>query len=174
MKIVLSGGNGYLGRGLASRWAAAGWEVVVLTRSPGAQARHPHHKGRTTQAGPLHHKSATGAARGDARPPGTGEQAGPLHQNFREVCWDGRTLGEWASEIDGADVLVNLAGRSVNCRYNDFNKGVILSSRVDSTRVLGEAVAQCVRPPRVWLNSSTATIYRHAEASADQVLGRSA
>ena len=141
MKIVLSGGNGYLGRGLASRWAAAGWEVVVLSRSPGAQARHPHHKGRA-------------------------EQAGPLHHNFREVCWDGRTLGEWASEIDGADVLVNLAGRSVNCRYNDFNKGVILSSRIDSTRVLGEAVAQCVRPPRIWLNSSTATIYRHAEDRA--------
>ena len=93
-------------------------------------------------------------------------QAGCLRHNFREVFWDGVTLGDWAGEIDGADVLVNLAGRSVNCRYNDFNKGVILSSRLDSTRVLGEAVALCSRPPRVWLNSSTATIYRHAEDRA--------
>jgi uncharacterized protein (TIGR01777 family) len=75
------------------------------------------------------------------------------------VVWDGRTLGPWASAIDGADVVINLAGRSVNCRYNDANRRAIMDSRADSTRVLGEAIARAANPPRVWLQSSTATIY---------------
>lgn len=77
------------------------------------------------------------------------------------VVWDGRTLGPWAEAIDGADVLINLAGRSVNCRYDEANRHAIMDSRVDSTRVLGEAIARAARPPRVWLQSSTATIYAH-------------
>ena len=80
----------------------------------------------------------------------------------RQVRWDGRTLGGWAGELDGARALVNLAGRSVNCRYNERNRREILESRVDSTRVLGEAIARCEEPPPVWLNQSTATIYRHS------------
>ena len=80
----------------------------------------------------------------------------------RECFWDGHTLGEWAREIDGADVLINLAGRSVNCRYHARNRRLMLDSRVNSTRILGEAVAQCARPSRLWLNSSTATIYKHS------------
>jgi uncharacterized protein (TIGR01777 family) len=81
----------------------------------------------------------------------------------RLVPWDGVTLGPWAAEFEGAEAVLNLAGRSVNCRYNAKNRAEILDSRVDSTRVLGRAIAGCVTPPRVWLNSSTATIYRHAE-----------
>jgi uncharacterized protein (TIGR01777 family) len=80
---------------------------------------------------------------------------------IRHVLWDGRTLGDWTEELDGAAALVNLAGRSVNCRYNARNRREILESRVDSTRVLGEAVARCNTPPPVWLNASTATIYKH-------------
>ena len=79
----------------------------------------------------------------------------------RAVRWDARTLGPWARELDGADVVVNLAGRSVNCRYNDTNRRLIMQSRVDSTRVIGEAIAAAASPPRVWLQSSTATIYAH-------------
>jgi uncharacterized protein (TIGR01777 family) len=79
------------------------------------------------------------------------------------IAWDGRTLGPWAQEIDGADVVLNLAGRSVNCRYTAANRAEILRSRVESTQVIGEAIRRAPRPPRVWLNSSTATIYRHAE-----------
>lgn len=82
-------------------------------------------------------------------------------QSVRLVAWDGRTLGDWARELDGAHALVNLAGRSVNCRYNEQNRREILESRVDSTRVLGEAIARCNTPPPVWLNASTATIYKH-------------
>jgi len=77
------------------------------------------------------------------------------------VCWDGRTLGAWSRALDGADVLINLAGRSVDCRYTKMNLREMLDSRVDSTRALGEACASAARPPRVWLQSSTATIYAH-------------
>jgi uncharacterized protein len=86
---------------------------------------------------------------------------GGTAQPIRQVGWDGRTMGDWARELDGARALVNLAGRSVNCRYNPRNRREILESRVDSTRVLGEAIARCNIPPRVWLNASTATIYKH-------------
>jgi uncharacterized protein (TIGR01777 family) len=78
------------------------------------------------------------------------------------LVWDGRTLDHWATCVDGADAVINLAGRTVNCRYDGRNRTDIYFSRIDSTRVLGEAIAQCNHPPRVWLNASTATIYRHA------------
>lgn len=65
--------------------------------------------------------------------------------------------------IDGAEMLINLAGKSVNCRYNEKNKAEILGSRIETTRTLGNAVLQCVNAPEIWINSSTATIYRHAE-----------
>ena len=79
----------------------------------------------------------------------------------REVAWDGQSPGDWARELEGATALINLAGRSVNCRYHERNRQEILDSRVNSTRILGEAIARCDKPPRVWLNSSTATIYKH-------------
>lgn len=80
----------------------------------------------------------------------------------RAVNWDGRALGPWVAELDGALALVNLAGRSVNCRYHARNRALMMNSRIDSTRVLGRAVAACNEPPRAWLNSSTATIYKHS------------
>jgi uncharacterized protein len=80
----------------------------------------------------------------------------------RTVEWDGVSEGPWVAELDGADVLINLAGRSVNCRYNAANREAIMQSRVLSTRVLGVAVGRAKRPPPIWMNSSTATIYRHA------------
>lgn len=80
----------------------------------------------------------------------------------RTAIWDAKTIGPWASELDDASVLINITGRSVDCRYNQKNKDLILNSRVDSTKVLGEAISHCKNPPKVWLNSSTATIYRHS------------
>ena len=85
----------------------------------------------------------------------------PAVQPWRVVVWDGIQLGAWRQEIDGCDVLINLTGRSVNCRYNAANRREILESRVQSTRVLGEAVIAATRPPRAWLQASTATIYSH-------------
>lgn len=79
----------------------------------------------------------------------------------REVRWDAETLGEWTRELKGAAAVVNLTGRTVDCRYTSANRRLILDSRVNSTRVLGQAIAQCAQPPRVWLNASSATIYRH-------------
>lgn len=90
----------------------------------------------------------------------------------RVLAWDGRTLGPWADAIDGSDVVINLAGRSVNCRYTKHNLTDMLLSRVDSTRVLGQAIGAAARPPRVWLQSSTATIYAHRfDAANDEATG---
>jgi len=96
----------------------------------------------------------------------------PPSDSERIVAWDGATLGAWAAELDGADALVNLAGRSVNCRYHARNRRQIMDSRIDSTRVLGQAIARCSRPPAVWLNSSTATIYKHSyDRPMDELTG---
>ena len=86
-----------------------------------------------------------------------------LDKGCRYVHWDGESLQAWAAEVDGADALINLVGRSVNCRYTTKNKAEMMNSRVESTKLLAEVVRQCAQPPEVWLNSSTATIYRHAE-----------
>lgn len=85
----------------------------------------------------------------------------PRPAAWRVVRWDGMTLGRWARELDGADVVINLAGRSVNCRYTAKNRQAILRSRIDSTRIVGAAIAACGEPPRAWLQASTATIYAH-------------
>jgi uncharacterized protein (TIGR01777 family) len=130
-RVVVAGGNGFIGRFLRKSLVAGNYEVVVLTRSPSAD-----------------------------------ETA------VRHIRWDGHTLGDWAGELEGACALVNLAGRSVNCRYNERNRREILESRVDSTRVLGEAVARCKTPPAVWLNASTATIYKHTfDQEMDEATG---
>jgi len=89
------------------------------------------------------------------------------------VQWDGRTTGPWTGEIDGADAVINLAGRSVNCRYTDRNLQGMMDSRVESTRVVGSAIQNARRPPRTWLQMSTATIYAHRfDAANDELTGR--
>jgi uncharacterized protein (TIGR01777 family) len=91
---------------------------------------------------------------------------------WRVVPWDGETISDWVSEIDGCDAVINLAGRSVNCRYNDQNRRLIVDSRVKSTQVVGEAIARATRPPRVWLQASTATIYADRyDAPNDEATG---
>lgn len=84
----------------------------------------------------------------------------------RLAPWDARGLGPWSKELERTTVLINLSGKSVNCRYHARNRREILQSRIDSTRVLAQAVAACNQPPAVWLNASTATIYKHTMASA--------
>jgi uncharacterized protein (TIGR01777 family) len=81
---------------------------------------------------------------------------------WQTLLWDGRTPGDWTESIDGADVVINLAGRSVNCRYDEANRREIMESRIEPTRVIGRAITQSSRPPALWMNASTATIYRHA------------
>ncbi|MEV6294785.1 TIGR01777 family oxidoreductase [Streptomyces sp. NPDC051896] len=90
----------------------------------------------------------------------------------RQVGWDGATLGRWARVIDGSDVVVNLAGRSVSCRYTAENLRAMMDSRVNSARVVGQAIAAAAQPPRVWLQMSTATIYAHRfDAANDEASG---
>ncbi len=85
----------------------------------------------------------------------------PADAPWRTVTWDAQTLAPWTDELEKADVVINLAGRNVNCRYTSENRRLIKESRVNSTRVVGEAIAQAQNPPRVWLQASTATIYAH-------------
>src|SRR5690349_12838236 len=119
-RIILAGGSGFLGGALAKHFAALGWDVVILTRSPKSRS-----------------------------------------DGVRDVAWDAHGLGDWVRDLDGATAVVNLTGRSVDCRYNAKNRREIMESRVNSTRVVGEAIARCANPARIWLNSSTATVYKH-------------
>jgi TIGR01777 family protein len=85
-----------------------------------------------------------------------------LSPNCRQVQWDGRTCGDWAEELEGALAIINLAGRSVNCRYHERNRREMMDSRVESTLAVGQAIRRCKAPPPVWMNASTATIYKHS------------
>lgn len=80
-----------------------------------------------------------------------------------EIQWDGKTMGEWKSVLEQADILINLTGKSVDCRYHEKNKQEIHASRIDSIKILQEAVNHCIHQPKVWLNASSATIYVHSE-----------
>lgn len=121
-KVVLAGGNGYLGGVLARYYRDKATAVVILSR-----------------------------------------RRQPADGNITTVVWDGATTGEWTAALEGADLLVNLCGKNVNCRYTAENRKEILDSRVIPTRLLNAAIAACQRPPRLWINLSSATIYRHAE-----------
>jgi uncharacterized protein len=96
----------------------------------------------------------------------------PMQAPWRTVAWDAETIGDWAREIDGADGIINLAGRSVNCRYNTANRQQIMNSRVLSTHAVGAAIARAKKPPPLWLQASTATIYAHRfDAANDDETG---
>ena len=134
-RVVLAGGTGFLGSGLASELVANGYDVAVLTRRPDQ------------------------IAAGGARAAG-----------IRHVPWDARTVGPWAAELDGAAAVVNLVGRSVDCRKTAENRRAILESRVDSVRALAAAYGRCDRPPPVWVQTATAHIYGD---TADEILDES-
>jgi uncharacterized protein len=109
------------------------------------------HLGRIV-AGHLHAKgiAVTVLSRGGAVAP------------WQVISWNGTDRDDWTRELEDTDVVINLAGRSVNCRYNARNRREILESRIRSTELLGEAISKLHRPPRLWINASTATIYRHS------------
>lgn len=96
----------------------------------------------------------------------------PANAPWRVVKWDGETLGDWVAEIEGADVVINLAGQSVNCRYTTENRRILIDSRVKSTRVVGQAIAHVNHAPHIWLQASTATLYAHRyDAPNDEATG---
>jgi uncharacterized protein (TIGR01777 family) len=84
-------------------------------------------------------------------------------KNVKLVHWDGKNQGEWCQHMDGASVVINLSGKSVNCRYNAQNKAAILNSRLETTKAIGEAIQHSKHPPTLWLNAASATIYRDAK-----------
>jgi uncharacterized protein (TIGR01777 family) len=136
-KIVVAGGTGFIGQSIL-RYFGKENHIVILSRKSGNQHNN---NARSTRL-----LNATDG------------------YNVTYWRWDGLHLEKhWAQEIDGCDLLINLAGKSVNCRYNARNKKEILDSRINSTNVLGEAVRLATAPPRLWINAGSATIYRHAE-----------
>jgi uncharacterized protein len=91
---------------------------------------------------------------------------------WKTAVWDGETLGSWSQELINSDVVINLAGKSVNCRYNWKNRWKILESRMRSVRVLGKVISELESPPKVWLQASSATIYTHRfDAANDEKNG---
>lgn len=92
----------------------------------------------------------------------TRQPKAPQHR-VRYVQWDGEHPGAWYEALEGADLLINLTGKSVNCRYTEANKKMINDSRINATRALGAAILTLQNPPKVWINAGSATIYRHAE-----------
>lgn len=134
-KIIIAGGSGFIGQEMIKYFGKEN-QVVILTRQ-------------------LHH---TKTNRNDYNSL-TDEDL----RKTRFVKWDGKNTGDWVSELEGADIVINLAGRTVNCRYTRKNKKEILDSRVNATAAIGKAIGQCLHPPSLWINASSATIYRHAE-----------
>jgi uncharacterized protein (TIGR01777 family) len=131
-KIILAGGNGYLGSVLAGYYRHIADEVIILSRKPKA-----------------------------------------VKDNVKTVLWDGITKGDWAKEMEGADMLINLCGKNVNCRYTAKNRKEIIRSRVNPTTLLNEVVGELSNPPALWINITSATIYRHAEDFAqDEATGQ--
>ncbi len=142
-KIVIAGGSGFIGRNIAA-WFATNNEVVILSRQT---------------------KDAVNNAYSSRDLP-TAES-----KNIRLVQWQTGSE-DWRQEIDGCDLVINLAGKSVNCRYTAKNKSEIINSRVDTTRAIGKAIAAAVQPPKLWINAASATIYRHAtDRPQDELTG---
>lgn len=133
-KIVIAGGSGFIGEEMI-RYFGKTNQLVILTRNVKVSNNNRNHYSGLTEADLT---------------------------NTRFVEWNGKAVGDWKEELSNADIVINLAGKSVNCRYTEQNKREILNSRTESTKVIGEAIQQITHPPELWINASSATIYRHA------------
>lgn len=131
-KIIFAGGTGFIGKELIKLFSTTD-EIIVLSRGIKNVQTNSYDDERMLQ-----------------------------QPNVRYVLWNASTVADWVSELNNADILINLCGKSVNCRYTAKNKAAILSSRIQPTLVLGEAISKCSNPPKLWINASSATIYRHA------------
>jgi uncharacterized protein (TIGR01777 family) len=133
-KIIIAGGTGFIGQEMTKYFGKEN-RIVILTRKT-ENAKNNRNRYNSLTKEDLQH--------------------------VQYIQWDGRTIGDWAKEIEHADLIINLAGRTVNCRYTEKNKKEIFDSRTDPVTVIGDAIRQCSLPPKLWINASSATIYRYA------------
>jgi uncharacterized protein (TIGR01777 family) len=134
-KIIIAGGTGFIGQEM-TRYFGRDNKIIILTRQVQAA------KNNRNRYDSLTEKDLA---------------------NVSFLKWDGKTTDPaWVKEFEGADLIINLAGKTVNCRYNEKNKKEIFDSRTEAVEVIGKAIAQCTLPPALWINASSATIYRHA------------
>ncbi len=142
-KIIIAGGTGFIGQALASYFSSNN-QVIILTRNVAENNNANKHL-------------TSSIAKCD---------------NIKMVLWDGKNTGNWCKEIDGCDLVINLSGKSVNCRYTAANKQAIFDSRIYPTKAIGEAIRLCKNSPKLWLNAASATIYRSAtDKPQDEFVG---
>ena len=134
-KIILAGGSGFIGQEMTKYFSKEN-QIIILTRQLKNVQNNRNHYNILRQH--------------DLK-------------NVEFVKWDGVTSGEWTKELNGADIIINLAGKTVNCRYNDKNKKEIFDSRTGAVKAIGTAIDTCTSPPKLWINASSATIYRHSQ-----------
>jgi uncharacterized protein (TIGR01777 family) len=133
-RIIIAGGTGFIGEEMIKYFGKTN-DLIILTRQI-SDARNNRNQYQSLAAENL--------------------------QRIKYVKWDAKAMDTWQQELEGADLLINLAGKTVNCRYTAKNKKEILESRIDAVNILGEAIRHCQQPPRLWINASSATVYRHA------------
>ncbi len=143
-KIVIAGGTGFIGSALMNYFGKDN-SIVILSR----KLSETDNNAFTTFTIPKE-----------------------IQKNVRTVYWNAKDEGAWTSEIDGSDIVINLTGKSVNCRYTSKNKAIIFDSRTNATKAIGNAIAKAKEPPKIWLNASSATIYRNAnDKPQDEITG---
>lgn len=133
-KIIIAGGTGFIGQEICNYFGNDN-EIIILTRK-------------------LKHQKTNAF--------GENCLATQVLKNMRFVEWDGMTVGDWVNELESADLIINLSGKTVNCRYTKKNKQEIFDSRINAVNAIGKAIQQTVNPPTLWINAASATIYPHA------------
>lgn len=142
-KVVIAGGTGFIGQSLI-RYLGKQNDIVILTRLTDDSNNLYGHRMLTQQK----------------------------EYRVRYVQWDGKhPEPEWLRELEGSDLIINLSGRSVNCRYHKRQRQEIIESRVNPTIAIGNAIRQLKNPPPIWINASSATIYRHSQSRPNDEFG---
>jgi hypothetical protein len=143
-KIILAGGSGFIGQAVTKYFGREN-EIIILTRANKNNKNNAHGNSLNSDKEKL---------------------------NVKYIVWDGMQQGDWSKEINGADLIINLTGKTVNCRYNEKNKKEIMDSRTNSTTAIGIAIKNTTTPPKLWINSASTTIYRHAvDRPQDEITG---